>query len=438
MQLQILSKKLIKPTNPTPPNLRRLKISSIDQFHPPLYLSYIFCYPVQNQDDRAHNPDRINQLQKSLSEILTLYYPLAGRYIKHNLSIDCNDDGVQFSETKIDSNLAPFLVNDADCKQLIRFVQRQTESASAPLVSVQCNVFECGGLVVGVNISHRFFDGIDFAKFLNGWAEVCRIGIHEVNRPEFNLFSLLPVREVLSENKYLPPFKPGLKLSSKTFVFNHLLSNLRKYFKLTRLQLVTGVIWKALTRASEARHGKLRPSVIAHMLSLRRRTPLPISDDCCGNLMMPVIARFTPEKKKSYYNLEFQDFSFLLRQAITNVVNECRKLKNGDDLFSTVKNAWGEANREFDREEADTYLFTSGGTMPFHLDFGWGKSTRACHVQSEVEMIVLVDSRDGDGIEARIYLDEITMQFFEQDHDIIAFTSQEQQQDHPIFLRSRC
>ncbi|KAJ4723494.1 vinorine synthase-like, partial [Melia azedarach] len=448
MQPQILSKKLIKPANPTPPNLRRLKISSIDQFHPPLYVSHIFCYPARNQDDRVHNPERINQLQKSLSEILTLFYPLSGRYSKKNLSIDCNDNGIEFSEAKIDCNLAPFLVNDAGSKQLIRFVQCQTESASAPLVSVQCNVFECGGLVIGVNISHRIVDATVFSKFLDGWAKACRIGIHEVNPPEFNLFSLLPVREILPENGYVPPLKPGLKISSKTFVFNLLsISNTRKYSEIsdegtlnpTRLQLVTGVIWKALIRASEARHGKLRPSVIAHMLNLRQRTPLPISDDCCGNLIMPIIARFTPEKKKkSYNNLEFQDFSFLLRNAITNVENECGKLQNGDDLFSMVKNAWREANREFDREETDAYFFTSNCKMPFYLDFGWGKPTRTCHVQSEVEMIVLVDSKNGEGIEARICLDEITMKFFEQDHDIIAFTLQEQQHDRPIFLRSRC
>ncbi|KAJ4723496.1 acetyl-CoA-benzylalcohol acetyltransferase-like [Melia azedarach] len=221
---------------------------------------------------------------------------------------------------------------------------------------------------------------------------------------------------------------------------------MRKYSKIfgkgtlnpTRLQLVTGVIWKALIGVSEARHGKLRPYVIAHMLNLRRRTPLPISDDCCGNLIMPIIARFTPENKKSYYNLKFQDFSFLLRNAITNVEKECRKLQNGDDLFSTVKNAWKEFNREFDRKETDAYFFTSVCKTPFDLDFGWGKPTRTCHVQSDVELITLNDSRDGEGIEARICLDETTMQFFEQDHDIIAFTLPEQQHDGPSFLRSRC
>ncbi|KAJ4723498.1 vinorine synthase-like [Melia azedarach] len=318
MQPQILSKKLIKPANPTPLNLSRLKISSTDQFHPPLYVSYIFCDPAGNQDDGVHNSE----------------------YIEQNLSIDCNDDGIQFSEAKIDCNLTPFLVNDADSKQLIRFVQPQKESASAPLVSDQCNVFECGGLIIGVNISHRIVVATVFSKFLDGWAKACRVGIHEVNRLEFNLFSLLPGREKFPEKEYLLPFKTGLKISSKTFVFNSLsISNMRK---------------------------------------------------------------FTPEKKKSYYNLEFEDFSFLLSNAITNVVKEGRKLQNWGDLFSTVKNAWIEANREFDREETDAYSFTSTCTMPFYLDFGWGKPARIFHVQSEVEMIMLADSRDGDGIEARI------------------------------------
>ena len=47
-------------------------------------------------------------LKKSLSEILTLYYPLAGK-IKDDLCIDCNDDGAYFVEAQVNVCLSEFL-----------------------------------------------------------------------------------------------------------------------------------------------------------------------------------------------------------------------------------------------------------------------------------------------------------------------------------------
>ncbi len=75
MKVEILSRKLIKPATPTPPHLRSLKISSIDQLAPPTYVTFILYYHANGDE----NDGKRKGLQKSLSEILTLYYPLAGR-----------------------------------------------------------------------------------------------------------------------------------------------------------------------------------------------------------------------------------------------------------------------------------------------------------------------------------------------------------------------
>ncbi|KAK2664948.1 hypothetical protein Ddye_003522 [Dipteronia dyeriana] len=82
MEVQIISKKLIKPSVPTLFHLHNMSISFMDQLLPPLYTPLIFYYP----DHTVKSFQRQNQLEKSLSEILTLFYPLAGRYIKENLS----------------------------------------------------------------------------------------------------------------------------------------------------------------------------------------------------------------------------------------------------------------------------------------------------------------------------------------------------------------
>ncbi|KAL5784057.1 hypothetical protein ACOSQ2_006449 [Xanthoceras sorbifolium] len=442
--VQIVSKKLIKPATPTPPKLITMKISSLDQLNPSLYLSFLLFYPaefgckVDNQI--AKNTERSKLLEESLSQVLTLFYPLAGRYTKDDLFIDCNDHGVEYVEARVSGQLVPFLSRDVDSKQLIHLVPFQSESPTSPLVAVQFNTFDqCGGVAIGLSISHKIADGFVMSKFIDRWAVACRVGIHDQiitnNPPRFDLALLLPTRDTIPEIKPVVKLIPGLKTTSRTFLFHSLvISNLRDTVVVkeqlkwrrsspSRVQLVTAVIWKALIRLNQAKHGKLRPSVISNTMNLRGRcTVLPISENSCGNLYRPVTVQFVPKDKEG--NPEFQDLVSLLSDSITDAVNDCTKPQNGDDLFSMVTNAWREAGEEFHKDEVDAYGFTSMCRMPLYADFGWGKPIRVTHVQSVAEMIMLFDTRDGDGIEAWINLDENDMQRFLQDPHILAFTCQ--------------
>ena len=63
--------------------------------------------------------------------------------------------------------------------------------------------------------------------------------------------------------------------------------------------------------------------------------------------------------------------------------------------------------RQERRGETDIYNFSSWFWFPlYEVDFGWGKpiwvSTRA----KTLEMVILNDTKDGDGIEAWVSLDE--------------------------------
>ncbi|KAK7848241.1 pelargonidin 3-o-(6-caffeoylglucoside) 5-o-(6-o-malonylglucoside) 4'''-malonyltransferase [Quercus suber] len=85
-KVKIVSRKLIKPAAPTPPHPKSYKTSSIDQLAPPAYVPFILYYDANV--DKNEVDERIKRLEKSLSEILTLYYPLAGRYIKDKQLVD--------------------------------------------------------------------------------------------------------------------------------------------------------------------------------------------------------------------------------------------------------------------------------------------------------------------------------------------------------------
>lgn len=108
MKLEILSKEVIKPDSPN--HLQTLHLSLFDQFLPKTYVSAIFFY-----DD--HQPDQeeilVQKLKNSLSQTLSLFYPLAGR-IKEGVTVDCNDEGALFTKARADVLLSDVLRNPSD------------------------------------------------------------------------------------------------------------------------------------------------------------------------------------------------------------------------------------------------------------------------------------------------------------------------------------
>ncbi|KAL7227688.1 hypothetical protein ACSBR1_022538 [Camellia fascicularis] len=109
MKVEILSRKFIKPSTPTHHSLREDKISFIDELDPSMNVPLVLYYPAQCNNDTAKNASLFNQLEKSLEETLTRFYPLTGRYIKAYHVIYYNDQGVDYVEAQMDVQLLEFL-----------------------------------------------------------------------------------------------------------------------------------------------------------------------------------------------------------------------------------------------------------------------------------------------------------------------------------------
>ncbi|KAL3729958.1 hypothetical protein ACJRO7_027026 [Eucalyptus globulus] len=124
-----------------------------------------------------HTLQRLLCLEESLSETLALFYPLANRYIEDGLFINCNDQGV---ETQL-------LQGDLDLDLFNSLSKFPLPAPNTPLVIVQVNSFNCGGLAIGLSFSHKIGDMYTMATFMNSWATVCRSGIHEVVPLNFEL-----------------------------------------------------------------------------------------------------------------------------------------------------------------------------------------------------------------------------------------------------------
>ncbi|KAK0601642.1 hypothetical protein LWI29_026032 [Acer saccharum] len=167
---------------------------------------------------------RLEKLEKSLSETLTRFYPLAGRYIEDRDSIDCNDDGAEYLNARVDGQLARFLKQNCDQavdQQLNWLIPFENEALefSQMVLAVQVNMFDCGGLAIGVCLSHKVADGFVIFSFMQGWAMACKVGLAEVVCPSFDMGILFSARDI--DKFSIPVLEDNwTKLITKRFVFN--------------------------------------------------------------------------------------------------------------------------------------------------------------------------------------------------------------------------
>ncbi|KAF7138990.1 hypothetical protein RHSIM_Rhsim07G0095200 [Rhododendron simsii] len=290
MEVHVLSRKFIKPSTPTPNHLRIHKLSFFDQLTPPVHIPFLFFYP---SDGISTTNEKLQKLQKSLSDTLTLFHPQSGRYIKEELMIDCSDQGVEFFEAKVNVRLNELLsLLPKRLELLNHFVPWDIGFGilpTTPMVAFQVTVFECGGLAICTFTSHVVSDGVAMTAFINTWATASRLGIEEVVRPRFDLSSIFQPRDnIAREIVNTPPPKfsgSDFKVVTRVFLFDAAkiaelkdkLGGSGEERKPSRVEVVISVVWKALVLAARARNeGKLRNSVLALTFNLRGRTALPM------------------------------------------------------------------------------------------------------------------------------------------------------------------
>ncbi|KAI3828778.1 hypothetical protein L1987_02888 [Smallanthus sonchifolius] len=337
MKLEIQSRKLIKPSKSTPLTLRRYEISFIDELAPTMNLPLLLLFPP-NLD---YNQTFVVDLEESLKKTLANLYPLAGRYMEDIHIVDCNDEGVEFTQAKaditiqqlLDRKIHPNLVNELIPSKLL------ASGHTNAMLATQVTMFQCGGLALGVSIAHRIGDVSTVITFLNQWATLSRkdtnIEFGPFGGTDIKSSSLFPAQGLLPIEVGFSKLNNNDDYMTKKLSFTeNAISNMknkvtmngkRNAHQLFKVRLVSALIWKAFVGVDHVINGHRRTSVLVQPVALRPKRekiaslnpkrPLgnhwgAIATECAATKMIP----------------EFEDLIDLLGGSVTKTIRDYSKV----------------------------------------------------------------------------------------------------------------
>ncbi|XP_059658977.1 stemmadenine O-acetyltransferase-like [Cornus florida] len=417
--VEVLSKEMIKPSSPTPHHLRNLKLSFLDQIAPPVYVPLIFFYQTEIGQSIDH-AQKSQSLKLSLSGTLTHFYPLAGM-IKNDGTIDCNDAGVEFIEAQVHSHLSQ-VIEKPDVEELKKYLPidpygTRAEMAKEPLLSIQINFFDYGGMAIGVCISHNIADGLSLVTFINAWAATSR-GASKLVRPNFDLACHFPPRDSLGFMPMASVTKE--KIVTRRFIFDKMrLATLKEVASSpfgsevkdpTRVEAVSAFIWWQFMKVSKVKLDTKKMFAAVHAVNMRPQMKPPLPDHSFGNVWTYATALSTSKGKQDYH-----DLVSLLRGAIRKIdVDHVKKVQNGDWYMKDLKRV----KENLCKGDLEFCNFSSWCRFPmYEVDYGWGKPVWVCTTTMPFKnLVILMSTSCGEGIEAWVSMVEDDMAMFEHDH----------------------
>ncbi|KAE8670668.1 Papain family cysteine protease [Hibiscus syriacus] len=437
-EVEIFAREIIKPSSPQIHGMKPFKLNFFDQLTPSIYGTGILFYSIS---ETSFTPTIIlPQLKTSLSETLNLFYPLSGR-IKDNMFVDSFDEGVPFLSAQAGCRLSEFLKLH-EVKSLNKLLpchpfSKEFKSEVAPLVC-QATIFACGGIAIGLAVSHKLVDGQTYINFNNLWSTISRgsqyhnVGFHGLaeaskvfppqNEVPKNYLSTMENLWFLEYNNYI----------TKRFTFDaKSLNELRAIAKgeleisPSRVQALSGFIWKRFMAASWTISASSKPSIAVQAVNLRPRMNPPMLHNSIGNLFWwaSCAADIADETSTELFELVK-----LMRESVEGFDEEYLNSLQGEQGFEALGDFINQLETMFSYEKPDMLAFTSWfDLMLYELDFGWGKPQWVApfgEVGSDFRnLVVFVRTKCGKDVEAWITLDEKRMLLLEKDAEFLKFTS---------------
>ncbi|KAF2314164.1 hypothetical protein GH714_023818 [Hevea brasiliensis] len=354
--------------------------------------------------------------------------------MKDCFSIDCNDEGAPYVEAHVAGDMSTIL-QEPDIHQLEKLLpcnphDVSPEVSSQVIVAAQVNYFDCGGMAVSVCIWHAIADASAVASFLTSWAAIARGATDEIEGVIFDCTSLFPPQDMrsFSLHNFL---KEDLlsKIMLKRFLFDSSkLAALREEVgngpcleRPTRVEAVAALIWGAVMAADGEENQNETAEINAATISvgLRKRMIPPLPKLSIGNAYQVAMANCSKKEKQ----LDYNGLAGKLHESIGKMNNDyVRKIHAGGGYFQFLRTKGEELGKNPNLMKV--FGFSSWCRFPFYeADFGWGKPNWVGTALTLYKVAILIDTKDGQGIEAWVSLPKEDMVKFEQNPGICAYAS---------------
>ncbi|QCD79443.1 shikimate O-hydroxycinnamoyltransferase [Vigna unguiculata] len=416
----------VVPNEATPEGIEWL--SDIDQVARLCHTQTIYVFHAK------HNLDAlVQQMRNSLSKILCIYYPLAGRLRRleegGRWEVDCNAKGAMLFEaesTKTVNYYGDFLGDSAnDLVPKVNYTN--TLIQDIPLLLVQVTSFLGNeAFSIGVAVSHILFDGISAIHFINSWAKLARgdtLESHEMpfldrtvlkftappppprfDHQEFKPMPLILGRSdnTVEKNKRVSAISLKLtaeqvgKLKNKANADGSTKGS-RPY---SRFEAIAAHVWRSASKARGLDENQ--PTLLRFSGDIRNRLIPPLPRNYIGNALSIVsVSSHVGEILSSPLGHVAQK----IREAVEMITHEfiCSQIDviRGQEHVNKARTLYYGAN-----EGKDVLFFgnpnlriTSWLSMPMHeAGFGWGKPVYSGLAgKAAQERAVITQSPDGDG-----------------------------------------
>ncbi|KAI3956575.1 hypothetical protein MKW98_008872 [Papaver atlanticum] len=442
MKVEVVSREILKPSSPTPTHLKSYNLSLLDQVSPPFHVPLILYYQINDSDASSSKSVRVlcDLLKRSFAEALTIYYPFAGR-VNENMIVDCNDDGIDYSEAKVSHCRLQKFIQESNIVELekpfLPFNPSDGNNSDA-LLAVQVNVFEeCGGIALGLCFSHKVADASSFTAFVTHWAAIARGTPEQVEVPVFKLSSLFPPKDVL-KNLVSPASYSKEEMVTKKFVLEpSIIDELKRkavigststngesysiaqeHKPVTRIEAVSAFLWKCFIDMDLSKNKGVPFKVYTASYSVNMRSKIvpPLPSNSIGNMqtITAAVSMFTSDTEKDQYTNLVGKVKNAIRMIDGGHVKELQTtdaLLNNMELMKEQISSGQRVNMHF-----NSWL----GNSLHKTDFGWGKPAlmSICKLAFK-NLVFLLDKSSGDGgIEAWVSLSKEDMTIFEHNEEL--------------------
>ncbi|CAI0440968.1 unnamed protein product [Linum tenue] len=470
----VRSESMIKPSSPTPPHLRRFKLSLFDLITPPeYYATFVSFYRAPPAAASQHRHHVV--LRDSLSKALSHFYPLAGRLElvwgpdggwgpTPSSFVNCNDEGVLYVEAEADQDMAEFLGDTVPVSEAQLLSQqlgpprprvvcpRSSSSQVVYLAAVKTTVFRCGGIAVGVSVSHVVADAQVTGMLLKKWAAFAVGGTtttadrgyaHDAAASLFQAEESIisGTRSYMRELSEKAAANRLGAVANQRFVFTReAISALKTEARSeqvpdpSRTAAISGLIWKAANDASRETAGAAAAtSVLLSVVNLRPRLKVPLQDYPMGNVLWVAAAAATLHIDGNGDDRQvLKQLVKLVKGSVAEVDGDfVEKLQGGTkahhELQKLLIASWS-SNSSINSSTRQYNLSSILRNGMNEVDFGWGKPlwVRFLWLTDEPpgrDNVVLMEATAGDdgAVEALVSLDEREMAIFQQDPHLLRY-----------------